>query len=333
MKKYPYLRSKRRRGRWFHTYRRGDKEISLGVHGLHPSDPRVLSAWAAEHARWQDAPPGTETPSANTFAWGVDIYRTGPHWKGLSDETRKNRDAILRRYLKAEGTRSLTSISTTSIEAALATKGGNVAANELKALRPVFAHLKSLRIIPRDPTTGIKIARPESNGFPTADASDIKAFRERWQVGTTERLIFDLALYTGAARVDLVRLGRHNISDDVLEFTRHKTGVPSLVPLTRDLRAVIAATPDIAPAFILKSDGKPYSKEGLGNLFGDAARAAGMKARLHGLRKAFCVYWAEQGCSTHQIAAMAGHMTLGEVERYTRAVDRRRMIQALSEGS
>ena len=58
----------------------------------------------------------------------------------------------------------------------------------------------------------------------------------------------------------------------------------------------------------------------------------GIEARLHGLRKAFCVYWAEKGASTSQIAAMAGHLSLSEVERYTRAADRRRMVNLLVEG-
>ncbi|MBQ4823362.1 tyrosine-type recombinase/integrase [Leisingera sp. HS039] len=71
------------------------------------------------------------------------------------------------------------------------------------------------------------------------------------------------------------------------------------------------------------------AKESLGNLFGDAAREAGMAARLHGLRKAFCIYWAENDATTHQIAAMAGHMSLSEVERYTRAADRERMVKLL----
>jgi hypothetical protein len=54
-----------------------------------------------------------------------------------------------------------------------------------------------------------------------------------------------------------------------------------------------------------------------------------MVARLHGLRKAFCVYWAQKAVSTHQIAAMAGHLTPKEVERYTRAADRLKMVKLL----
>jgi integrase len=334
MKKYPYLRSKLRRGRWFHTYRRGDREISLAVHGLHPTDPQVLAAWAAEHARWQDSPSGTVTPKSGTFAWAVDIYKAGPHWNNaLGEETRKNRDAILKRYIASQGARPLSTITTGDIEAALFAKGGNAAVNELKALRPLFAYAAKLRFIRRDPTIGIKIDRPETIGFPTASAEDIAQYQKRWPVGTTERLIFELALYTGAARVDLARLGRRHIEGNILVFKRHKTGVETLVPMTNELRAAIAQAPDIAPTFILSDHGTSYTKESLGNRFRDAAITAGVGFRLHGLRKAFCVYWAEQGKSTHQIATLAGHLTLGEVERYTRAADRRRMIQLLVEGS
>jgi hypothetical protein len=42
------------------------------------------------------------------------------------------------------------------------------------------------------------------------------------------------------------------------------------------------------------------------------------------------------GCSAHQIAAITGHATLAEVQRYTKAADRKRMareaMQKLVEG-
>ena len=98
MKKIPHLKSRRRRqtGRWAHYYRRFDRakgkevEISLGVHGLHPSDPKVLAAWAAEHARWQKMPPGIETPKTETFGWALDLYTSGnDKWSKYSEETKK----------------------------------------------------------------------------------------------------------------------------------------------------------------------------------------------------------------------------------------------------
>ena len=135
-----YLRSRQRRGkgRWAHYYRRDEKEISLGVHGLHPTDPRVFAAYCAAHARWEEKPPETEVPKGGTFAWAVEIYQATSEWKtGLKAQTRQNREAIYRRYIKAQGARSLTSITRDTIEAALLAKGGHAAVNELKALRPV----------------------------------------------------------------------------------------------------------------------------------------------------------------------------------------------------
>lgn len=326
----PYFRSRPRRGRWAHYYRRGGKEISLEVHGLHPSDPRVFAAYCAEHARWEEKAAGVAKPKGGSFAWAVDLYQATPGWKtGLEASTKQNRDAIYRRYKKAQGDRPLITITRDDIEAALVAKGGHAAVNELKALRPVFAYAHKLKLIPADPTAGLKLERPESEGFPTATAEEIDSFQQHWPIGTKERLVFDLALYTGAARVDLAKLGRKHMSERLLSFKRQKTGITAEVPLTSELRAVIARLPDIAPAFILTEYGQPYAAASLGNLFGDAARAVGMEARLHGLRKAFCVYWAEKGVSTSQIAAMAGHMSLSEVDRYTRAADRKRMVELL----
>lgn len=330
MKKVPYLRSKLRRGRWFYTYRRGNVERSLGVHGLHPSDPRVLAAWAAEHARWQDMPPDTESPEAGTFAWALDLYTSGSSdWARYAEGTRAARSAIFARYRKTQGPRPIRTITGADIERALYTKGGHAAVNEYKALKPVFEHLRRLGFISRNPMAGIELDKPKIKGFAVADADDIAAFQGRWPTDTRERLIFDLALYTGAARSDLAKLGRKNISDDLLVYQRQKSGITAQVPLTPELRSVIDRTPDIAPAFILTEQGRPFKAASLGNHFADAAREAGMSARLHGLRKAFCVYWAERGVSTHQIAAMAGHMSLSEVERCTRAADRERMVKLL----
>lgn len=337
MKKLPYLRSRQRRGRWTHYYKRFDPakgkevEVSLGVHGLHPADPRVLAAWAAEHARWQEAPPDTPTPKAGTFAWAVDLLKAHHSYTDLAAGTRKSHDAIARRYVKAQGQRPVSTITASDIERALYAKGGHGAVNELKVLRRIFKHLKKMQFIAKDPTAAVDIEKPKIKGFATADADDIQRFQEQWPIGTVERLIFDLALLTGAARADVSKLGRRHIKGDLLVYRRQKSKTIAEVPLTAELRKVIARTPDIAPAFVLSKHGKPYTPETIGNMFGNAARSAGMEARLHGLRKAFCVYWAEKGATTHQIAAMAGHMSLSEVERYTRAADRTRLVKLLME--
>ncbi|MBU3028768.1 hypothetical protein [Paracoccus marinaquae] len=137
--------------------------------------------------------------------------------------------------------------------------------------------------------------------------------------------MFDLAPCTDAARIDRAPIGRHNIGCALLTFERQKAGVICDVPLTAKLRTVIAR-----PSLNMRC--KPYAPEGLGRLFRNAAVAVGMKARLHGLRQVFCACRAEQGKSAHQVAALAGHMTLGEVERHTRAADHQPIVGLVVKG-
>jgi integrase len=330
-KQAKYLQSRRQRGRWFHHYRRGGKLINLGVHGLHPTDPAVWRAYCVEHARYEDSPPDTPQTRTGTFAWGVEVYLQSEHWKDLSEGTREARTAILKRYVDAQGDRPLSSITRDHIEAALYAKSAHAAKNEYKALHPLFQHLTQLRIIPNVPTKGVELRKPKAGGFITASIAEMEAFTAMYQRGSRERLIFDLALFTGAARVDLVKLGRRNIADGLLTYTRQKTGGVAEVPVTADLLASIAHLPDIAPAFIMTEYGKPRTANGLGTFFAGACKRAGVSFRLHGLRKAFCTYWAEQGATTHQIAAMAGHKSLSEVEVYTREADRKRLVRMLAE--
>lgn len=75
--------------------------------------------------------------------------------------------------------------------------------------------------------------------------------------------------------------------------------------------------------FLTTSFGKPYTAAGFGNSFRHWCNVAGLERRCssHGLRKAACRQLAETGCSSHEIAAISGHITLARVQRYTKAVD------------
>ena len=48
---------------------------------------------------------------------------------------------------------------------------------------------------------------------------------------------------------------------------------------------------------------------------------------FHGLRKAALTRLADAGKTVHQIAAVSGHKTLKEIERYTKAADQRRLAR------
>jgi len=49
---------------------------------------------------------------------------------------------------------------------------------------------------------------------------------------------------------------------------------------------------------------------------------------VHGLRKAICRRLAEAGCTAAQIAAISGHKSLAEVQRYIEAASQQRLAEA-----
>src|SRR5262245_47152071 len=74
---------------------------------------------------------------------------------------------------------------------------------------------------------------------------------------------------------------------------------------------------------------KPFTAAGFGNWFRDRCDEAGLPnhCAAHGLRKAACRRLAEAGCSANIIAAISGHTTLREVERYSKAADQERLAR------
>jgi integrase len=75
--------------------------------------------------------------------------------------------------------------------------------------------------------------------------------------------------------------------------------------------------------------GKPFTVAGFGNWLRKCCNEAGLPNGLsaHGLRKAAARRLADIGCSAHEIAAITGHATLSEVQRYTKLADRKRLAQ------
>lgn len=49
---------------------------------------------------------------------------------------------------------------------------------------------------------------------------------------------------------------------------------------------------------------------------------------LNGLRKLCAKRLADAGCTTHQIAAITGHKTLAEIQRYTIEAEQKKLVQA-----
>ena len=96
-------------------------------------------------------------------------------------------------------------------------------------------------------------------------------------------------------------------------------------------RSAWEATPQIPAQLSIETDrGRAFSPERFGTWIANVCRAAGVPEGFsaHEPRKSAARRLAEAGASTHEIAAITGHKTLKEIERYTEAADCTRNAEA-----
>ena len=208
-------------------------------------------------------------------------------------------------------------------------------ANELrKALRGLMRHAVDIKLRTDDPTQGIRRLAPRSRqGFHSWDESEIAKFENTHPVGSKPRLALALGLYTGQAKQDVIAMGPQHIREGVLTWVRMKTaqstGIEVYIEVQAELRHIIDATPSGHLTFLTTAAGAPFTAEKFGKWFKAQCNAAGLPhCTFHGLRKACARRMAESECTPHEIAAVTGHASLKEVERYTRAASRKLLAQS-----
>jgi integrase len=131
-------------------------------------------------------------------------------------------------------------------------------------------------------------------------------------------------------------MGRQHIRNGELFVRQSKTGAELLIPISDELMAILNAEQTPHLTFLITGAGRPYRPTDFSDKFRQWCREAGLPegCTVHGLRKAASRRMAEAGCTPHEIAAITGHWTLKEVERYTRAADQARLArQAAAKGT
>lgn len=213
-------------------------------------------------------------------------------------------------------------------------KQGKVAASNgiLKALRQLFAYGVQIGALSKNPAKDVPYIPSSGTGFHSWSEKEIEQFENTHPIGTPARLAFAMLLYTGQRRGDVVQMGIKDVRDGYITFTQEKNikkkPVTLTLPIFPELKKIIEATPGALEGntFIQSTYGNPYTPEGFGNRFRQWCNEAGLPhCAAHGLRKAAAVRMAEIGCTAHEIAAVTGHRSLKEVQRYTLAADQKRL--------
>ncbi len=323
---------KDRHGRKRHYFRRpGFKRVPLpGLPGSDEFQAAYAAALAGETAPARQV--GADRTKRGSFSALIVAYYQSAEFKGLRASTQRTYRNHIESFRLEHGDRPVALVEGKHIRAILDKKAATPAAanNLLKRIRTLMQFAIERGWRKDDPSIGVKKVRSKSKGYATWTEAEIELFEGKWAPGTKPRLALALLLYTGQRRSDVVTMGRQHIRGDKIYVKQLKTDTELLIPLHPALRAEIDLQPAEHLTFVMTEYGKPFSAPGFSNWFVDRCRDAGLPVGRspHGLRKSAARRLAEAGCSAHEIAAITGHRSLSEVERYTRAADQSRMAES-----
>jgi integrase len=312
----------------YYLRRRGFKNVPLP--GL-PGSAEFMEAYASAQVG-ERITVGAGRAKPGSVGAVVGAYLGSIEFGNLSAETRRTRRNILERFRDEHGDKPLALLQRKHITDMVAKKAGtpSAARNFLATIRLLMRFAIRTGIRTDDPTAEVERVKIRTTGFATWSEEHIAQFEKMHALGTRARLAMALLLYTGQRRGDVVRMGRQHIRGGAVHVRQQKTGAELAIPLHPELSRVLEATPSDHLTFLTTAFGHPFSAAGFTNWFRDICNEAGIPRGLsaHGLRKAACRRLAEAGCSANEIAAISGHVSLREVERYTKAADQARMARS-----
>lgn len=268
-------------------------------------------------------------PNSASLQWLYDRYRESSAWAGLSPATKRQRENILGRVMAKSGHEPFKAIDRADIEGGKdARKDTSAQArNYLDAMKGLFRYAKANNHCD-DPTDGV--GNPQRSrggtGFPVWDETDVVAYRNKWPLGTRQRVWLEVLLGTGLRRGDAVHAGKQHIKDGLFSIITEKTGMMMHCVIEAELRAALDAGPTGDLAFICGERGEPLTKESFGNVFRDACNKAGVKKAAHGVRKFAATMDAERGYTERELEAKYGWTGGFMASLYTKSANRRRLV-------
>jgi integrase len=261
-------------------------------------------------------------------------YFRSREFRNLADSTAADRRRIIDKFRSQHGDKPLKGLKRVHIEQFMTDKEDTPTAanNLLKILRVMLRLAVRENMISSNPATGVEKYKIDSDGFHGWSEHEVSQYEAAHPVGTRARLAQALLLYTGQRVSDVHRMGWQHVTGSAIRVKQKKTGTVLMIPIHPQLKAMLATLPRTNMTFMMTKHGAPFTAQGLGTFVKKQCIAAGLPhCSAHGLRIRAAVRLADAGCSVKEIAAITGHKSLREIERYTEAADQERLArQALS---
>jgi integrase len=283
-----------------------------------------------------------------TMHWLCEQYYGSAAFQSLASSTRKVRRGILEEICQRAGRFRYAAMEPAHVAKLRDEKAAypHAANNRVKTLRQLFAWATSpeygyAKKNPARDVTRLRGTNPD--GIRAWTEHDALRYEARHPTGTKARLAFDLLLYTGVRRSDVVRLGPqmerwftetlpdgHAVEVQKLVFTETKGSLRVAktheLPILLPLRQSIDVTLTGHLVYLVTAFGKPHSAKAFGNWFKKRCREAGLEElSAHGLRKLGAQRCAEAGATEHQLMALFGWTNPQQAAVYTKKANRAKL--------
>ena len=285
---------------------------------------------AYELARQKRPPEPTNRAPRGSFDWLIERYYASAKFRALSDIRKKNSRSEIERFRAKYGRLPFAEMQPSHIEKLMDKKADRPsAANALrKTLSILFNFAIGLGVTTFNPAKGVDKLPENPDGFHTWTDNEIEQFKARHAEGSKARLAMLIGLRTGAARQDAARMGRGNLKNGWIKYTRHKNKQTVDIPLHPELAAELDRLPADQMVFLVRGNQLPFSIAGFGNWFRDRCNEADLRhCSLHGLRKAGAKGYAEADSTEFQVMAFLGDTTPEVARKYVKSADRKRMAK------
>ena len=311
----------------FYFRRAGARTVLPGL----PGSEEFMAAYAGMLDAAPAPAPAGASGGVGSVAAAVKGYLASADFGRLRPTSRIARRRILETFAGQHGHRRIAELERRHVDDLLkpfADKPG-ASRNFIASLRVLVRYAMTVGLRSDDPTAGIRMAKLAPGGHYSWTEEDIGTFEARHPIGTKARLALALLLYTGQRRADAIALGRQHVRDGCLDFRQQKTGRALVIPVHPELELVLDATPANNLTFLVTERGGPFHPDRFTHWFKARCIEAGLprRASVHGLRKACARRLAEAGCSAPIIAAITGHASLREVQRYIAGAEQRKLAE------
>lgn len=181
----------------------------------------------------------------------------------------------------------------------------------------------------QNPCNGIKPPKDNKPRQRVASEKEIKKLLEQSPNEVVRHIIL-FALYSGCRQGEILTLKEDQVNweSGYIHWPETKNQEPKNLPLSPALEKILKEVPRVedSPHFFCSPKlKKPYTKDGMVNVFRRMTKRAGLKdLHFHDLRRIFGTKLAEQGYREKDIAELLGHKTTRSTTVYVEIAEERK---------